>query len=276
MIPNRQWCDRVFWTLSRQMTPGLVNAQRPYMQALSRYVRRGIAWLDLGCGHRLVPEWMPQADQTQAGWARLPRLMAGIDGDFASLCQNRLLASRVMGDVSRLPFADQAFDLVTANMVIEHLQEPSQTLTQIQRVLKPGGHFLFHTPNVFNPMTLLGIPVPQPIKNRIVNFLEARAAHDVYPTHYRMNRPKAIRRVAGETGLKVHRLQLIESSPETVMLGPLVAIELLWIRLTRHRAMESLRSNIIAVLQKPVEASTRDKTDTAVNPFIQSERPQAA
>ncbi|MEM9732016.1 MAG: class I SAM-dependent methyltransferase [Pseudomonadota bacterium] len=42
----------------------------------------------------------------------------------------------------KLPFADNTFDLVYANQVFEHVFEPQQALSEIGRVLKPGGIFL--------------------------------------------------------------------------------------------------------------------------------------
>ena len=53
----------------------------------------------------------------------------------------------------------------------------------------------------------------------------------------------------------VQRVNLIESSAETMMLGPLVIFELLFIRLTRLHAMRWLRSDIIAVLRKLAQVS---------------------
>ena len=44
------------------------------------------------------------------------------------------------------------------------------------------------------------------------------------------------------------KIRLVESSAETVMLGPLVVFELLFIRLTRLKALRWLRGDIIAVL----------------------------
>jgi 2-polyprenyl-3-methyl-5-hydroxy-6-metoxy-1,4-benzoquinol methylase len=46
-----------------------------------------------------------------------------------------------------LPFTDETFDLVWCTEVLEHIVKPSFTLTEINRVLKPGGKLLLSTPN---------------------------------------------------------------------------------------------------------------------------------
>lgn len=46
----------------------------------------------------------------------------------------------VLGDVHRLPFPDDHFDIVTLQFASRHLRV-RQVFTEIQRVLKPGGHF---------------------------------------------------------------------------------------------------------------------------------------
>lgn len=49
----------------------------------------------------------------------------------------------------KLPYQDQFFDAVISKDVFEHLLNPSFVLTEVARVLKPNGLFLFHVPNHF-------------------------------------------------------------------------------------------------------------------------------
>lgn len=42
-------------------------------------------------------------------------------------------------DILSIPYANQSFDLVMAAHVLEHLPEPRRALTEMVRVLKPGG-----------------------------------------------------------------------------------------------------------------------------------------
>src|SRR5262245_45082090 len=48
-------------------------------------------------------------------------------------------------DVTRLPYADAAFDAVIFGWVLEHLQNPLDGLRELARVLKPGGKLLLMT-----------------------------------------------------------------------------------------------------------------------------------
>ncbi|HLQ47143.1 MAG TPA: class I SAM-dependent methyltransferase, partial [Planctomycetaceae bacterium] len=48
----------------------------------------------------------------------------------------------VAADLMHLPFADDAFDCVTCGYVLEYLPDPLPGLTELRRVLKPGGSLL--------------------------------------------------------------------------------------------------------------------------------------
>ena len=84
---------------------------------------------------------------------------------------------------------------------------------------------------------------------------EGREEDDVYPTCYRMNTRKAVRRLAESGGLDVAGLDMVNSSAETIMLGPLVVLELGIIRLLNSSFLAGCRSNIIGVLRKPADRS---------------------
>lgn len=50
----------------------------------------------------------------------------------------------------RLPYDDQSFDLALCMEVIEHVADQRHLITQLSRVLKPGGRLLLTTPNILN------------------------------------------------------------------------------------------------------------------------------
>jgi SAM-dependent methyltransferase len=61
--------------------------------------------------------------------------------------QEGIIAHRCNIDHQPLPFGDATLDLVIFASIIEHLYNPHFVLSEIARVLKPGGHFLFEAPN---------------------------------------------------------------------------------------------------------------------------------
>jgi SAM-dependent methyltransferase len=57
------------------------------------------------------------------------------------------LGGMLAGVGERLPFADNAFDVVFTNEVLEHVQDDRQAAREIARVLRPGGRSVNFVPN---------------------------------------------------------------------------------------------------------------------------------
>ena len=245
---------RFYWWLQRLIAPGLRYCLEEYEDVLSDTVKPETRWLDLGCGHNALPAW--RAEQEQA-LTRRPAQMVGLDYDMPSLRDHHSISQLVRGDISRLPFRDGSFSLVSSSMVFEHLKEPRAQLEEIKRVMSPGGELIFLTPNRLGYTTILGRMIPEFLKARVILFLQGREEHDVFPTFYRINSPAQIAQVVRESGLAAREIRLIPSAAQFVKIPPLVFFELLWIRLTMTQRLEALRTNVIVRCVKPAEASAK-------------------
>lgn len=179
-------------------------------------------------------------------------LLVGIDLDFEGLLKNRFAHLRVMANLEQLPISG-GFDLVTANMVMEHVENPGPVLAEVYRVLAPGGLFVFHTPNRFNPLIRIASVTPKSIKNRLVGFLEGRKEEDIFPTFYRANCPEDVHGLANKAGFEVRKIAAIRSSALTGSLGPISVPELIFLRTLGNDRWAHLRHCIICILQKPVK-----------------------
>jgi SAM-dependent methyltransferase len=237
-----------YWAWKRRIFPGLVHSQRRYRDVLLSHLKARPRWLDLGCGHQFTPDWAWTPDRESL--ADLPRLV-GIDGDLPSIRRHPFLRGRVLGDIEALPFAPASFDLVSANMVMEHVREPGAVLKEIGRVLAPGGCFVFHTPNLAYPAVWISSFFPWRVKNGLIHFLEDRKEEDVYPTRYRINTLSKAARLGRAAGFRIERCDGVLSEAVTGRLGPLAALELLWLRALECEALAALRTDIIAVFRKP-------------------------
>lgn len=108
----------------------------PYLVAA---VRQGSTVLDLGTGSgRLLPHLRERAGGI-IGVDASPRMLEAARSRVQS---EGLDVDLRLGDFAHLPLHDAECDAVIANMVLHHLPEPAQVLTEIRRVLKPGGRFL--------------------------------------------------------------------------------------------------------------------------------------
>lgn len=63
------------------------------------------------------------------------------------------------GDCMRLPFADASIAAITGHGVLHHLDQ-NRIISEISRVLKPGGRIAFYEPNSFNPYIYLLKTIP--------------------------------------------------------------------------------------------------------------------
>jgi SAM-dependent methyltransferase len=249
MIDRRRLFE-AYWSVRSVIAPSLRYSQFLYEDVLNANVTSDSTWLDLGCGHQLLPTWRRDEEAQLIGRSRL---VVGLDYDFQSLRHHTTVSRRVRGDITRLPFAERSFELVTANMVVEHLDNPEEQFREVHRILKPGGKFIFHTPNAYGHFAALRKLTPSKLKDVLVPLLDGRAPEDVFPVRYRANTRSQITRIAGSVGFDVLKTKMIVSDAITAVVLPLAAIELLWIRLLMTAPLRPLRTNIIAILQKPPE-----------------------
>jgi ubiquinone/menaquinone biosynthesis C-methylase UbiE len=208
---------------------------------------RSRAWLDVGCGHQFLPTWMPEERrQLDLRGCR----SVGIDPDRESLGRHEGLDWKVCGAAERLPFADGAFDLLTANTVLEHVEHPDRFFAEASRVLSPGGRFLVHTPNAHGYTTLLTRALPSRLRSRLAGLLHERSAADVYPTFYRANTRAALQQVARKTGFSVVDLRLELTVPQLYMIPPLLVLELLLIGALTRPMLAPVRPCLLARFER--------------------------
>jgi SAM-dependent methyltransferase len=184
----------------RAMRPGWQASGPVYESFVRRYALPGRRWLDVGCGRGGIVELLGSQ----------VRLCAGTDLDLASLIEHRAPHThRIAAPVEVLPLAASSFDLVTCSWVIEHLANPNRAFAEIARVLAPGGHWVFLTPNARNLVTFANRLFHGRLQARLVRRLYDRDEADTFPVCYRANTPERIERLARGAGLSRSQVRLI-------------------------------------------------------------------
>jgi dolichol-phosphate mannosyltransferase len=115
-----------------------IPLQRYWQRARFRVIRGMVDGsnriLDIGCGSSRIVQSLPQA--------------VGLDMQIRKLRWLRAPGRQlVQGSLTELPFADQTFDAVICSEVIEHIARDAIDLSDMVRVLAPGGTLVLGTPD---------------------------------------------------------------------------------------------------------------------------------
>ena len=243
-----RFAERCYERARALIAPDVRNSQFVFADHLRNALRGSGRWLDVGCGHDFLPLWMPASTRALdiSAWT-----VVGLDVDGAAIAKHPQLRHRVIGDGQQLPFESNSFDLITANMVVEHVVEPTRLFRELTRVLAPGGRIVVHTPNVSGYTTAVARLLPDRALAPLAHLLLGREAEDVYPAYYRANSAAELAALASGHGLVLEKCEFVNSSPQTVRIPPLMLIELLLLRAMRAPRMARFRACLLVMMSKP-------------------------
>lgn len=129
----------------------------------------------------------------------------GCDVDPAVLTNPTLDAAQLFAPGEPLPYEDNRFDIVVSRYVFEHIQDPHWAARELLRVTKPGGWICAVTPNKWGYVALAARLVPNRVHQRLLRRIQPhRKDEDVFPTVYRLNRPRDVRRAFGSSAELFH------------------------------------------------------------------------
>jgi len=158
--------------------------------------------LDLGAGRgALSAEFAGRAGRIAAVDGS-PRMVELLNRDLPAV------EAHVM-DAARLDFPDAEFDLVVAGFVVHILTDPRAAVTEVKRVLKPGGQFALTVPGRAD-----GTPDPwtDPVTDLFAEYRKYQAAGS--GRHSKYVAEDEVLRAAGFTELTARTLEIAIPAPD--------------------------------------------------------------
>ena len=122
----------------------------------------------------------------------------GVDIDEVVRSNRFLDECYVVTANSALPVPSASVDLIVSDWTFEHIENAEFVAAELSRILKPAGWLCARTPNRWGYIGLAANVIPNRYHRPIVGRLQLgshRKEADVYPTSYRMNTLRVIRRL---------------------------------------------------------------------------------
>jgi ubiquinone/menaquinone biosynthesis C-methylase UbiE len=112
------------------------------------------------------------------------------------------------GDLARVTFPDESFDVVILNEVLEHVPDEQLVLQEAYRILVPGGTLLVLSPNRLYPfethgVTLRGLRVSIPPYVPLIPYVPLRLGKRAFEYWARNYWPSELTRLVSRFGFKV-------------------------------------------------------------------------
>jgi ubiquinone/menaquinone biosynthesis C-methylase UbiE len=249
-LQDRQKCERLFskYYAGRKFYDGL------YREMITRYIAPGDRVLDAGCGRYM---------QFCKDLSHIAQ-MVGIDLGAPIAISNEHAPFGVRGDLGRLPFPSNSFDMVISRSVVEHLEDPPAVFGEFSRILRPGGKVVLITPNKYDYVSVFASITPYRMHRLLVSKIFQVSEDDVFPTLYRANTLSAIRKALESAAFVEKELDTVNHYPAYLMFSPILfRLGVLYERLTSFEMFRSLRGSILCVFEKQPQSTRRDASVSA-------------
>jgi hypothetical protein len=142
------------------------------------------------------------------------------------------------------------FDLVTLRMVAEHVENPPEFARSLARCVASGSQVVVYTVNRFSPVPLITSLVPFKFHNPAKRVLWGTEEKDTFPTFFRMNTRRRLRKVLEAVGFREVFFVYLDDCRTTGRFRSLQQLELALWRTMRGMGLRYPENCLLGVYRK--------------------------
>jgi ubiquinone/menaquinone biosynthesis C-methylase UbiE len=228
-MPNRESFEKII----NFVDPNYKHRWTVYEENLRPFLSKDKTWLDLGCGNN--------ADVAEK--KKMVKLAVGTDIYRHDEITDDLF---VFAEGSALPFKSGSFDVVTLRFVIEHIENPEQLFSELNRILRKNGIVIVLTTNLWSPVIFIPKLLPYKLRKAIMKMLFNVYDEDIFPTYHRFNSLHKAKSV--KKNFEIFKFEFIQAlNADNIFL---FSFFLIWHLFTKIKFLNIFRSNIFMIFRK--------------------------
>ena len=186
---------------------------RKYESKIESILKDSDTVLDAGCGRAapILRKFVGKA-----------RTLIGVD--LEDPLGNTGEIKYIKSDISSIDIPANSVDVVISRAVLEHVLDPDSVFREINRILKPGGSFIFLIPNLGDYVSIVSRIIPNRFHKYIVSKTEGRKMDDVFPAYYKANTYSLIKKLSINNGFITEEFLYLGQYPSMFMFNSFLFI----------------------------------------------------
>ena len=168
-----------------------------FFARVNALLRKDMTVLDFGAGRGIWAEIESGFKLDLTTLKSKCKRLIGADVDPVVLDNPVVDEAVVLPADGSIPLPDGSIDMVVSWAVFEHLTDPARAAGELHRILRPGGWICAWTPNRWSYVSVGARLIPNRFHARVLRYVHPtsrRQECDVFPTFYKLNTLRELRR----------------------------------------------------------------------------------
>ncbi len=232
------------WLNNLKIRWGYYKPDIYYEALVKKVIDNQVNWLDVGGGKAIFPNNLKLSKIV----ARQAKKLVVVDPS-KTVFNNPFAHEKICASIENFE-SKQTFDIITLRMVAEHIDAPDKLIQKLDKLLSPDGIVIIFTVYLWSPVTIISKLLPFKLHYPIKKIFFGGEKEDTFPTHYKMNTRKTLRKLFQDYGFKESYFVYLDDLSTLAKFDLLSLVELLCWKLLKVFRLGYPEKCILAIFKK--------------------------